>query len=217
MSDYNIPAKEHRANARKALGDNVFSTNWLMGLLVVLIYSLIIGAASTVSSGIATIVISGPFMLGLAGCFLAIVRNGSVKVENLFDGFKNDFLQSFLLGLMTSIFTFLWSLLFIIPGIVKAYAYSMAWYIKHDNPTYDWKQCMDESQRLMMGKKWNLFCLDLSFIGWIIVSALICGIGVLWVEPYMQAARASFYESLLSKHTQYTDNQDFNVSTDNQI
>lgn len=217
MSDYNIPAKEHRANARKALGDNIFSTNWLMGLLVVLIYSLIIGAASTVSSGIATIVISGPFMLGLAGCFLAIVRNGSVKVENLFDGFKNDFLQSFLLGLMTSIFTFLWSLLFIIPGIVKAYAYSMAWYIKHDNPTYDWKQCMDESQRLMMGKKWNLFCLDLSFIGWIIVSALICGIGVLWVEPYMQAARASFYESLLPKHTQYTDNQDFNVSTDNQI
>lgn len=217
MSDYNIPAKEHRANARKALGGNIFSTNWLMGLLVVLIYSLIIGAASTVSSGIATIVISGPFMLGLAGCFLAIVRNGSVKVENLFDGFKNDFLQSFLLGLMTSIFTFLWSLLFIIPGIVKAYAYSMAWYIKHDNPSYDWKQCMDESQRLMMGKKWNLFCLDLSFIGWIIVSALICGIGVLWIEPYMQAARASFYESLLPKHTQYTDNQDFNVSTDNQI
>lgn len=217
MSDYNIPAKEHRANARKALGGNIFSTNWLMGLLVVLIYSLIIGAVSTISSGVATIVVSGPFMVGLAACFLSISRNGSVKVETLFDGFKNDFLQSFLLGLMTSIFTFLWSLLFIIPGIVKFYAYSMAWYIKNDNPSYDWKQCMDESQRLMMGKKWNLFCLDLSFIGWIIVSSLVCGIGVLWVEPYMQAARASFYESLIPKHTQYTDNQDFEVSTDNQI
>lgn len=217
MSDYNIPAKEHRANARKALGDNIFSTNWLMGLLVVLIYSLIIGAASTVSSGLATVVISGPFMLGLAGCFLAIVRNGGVKVENLFDGFKNDFLQSFLLGLMTSVFTFLWSLLLIIPGMVKAYAYSMAWYIKNDNPSYDWKQCMDESQRLMMGKKWNLFCLDLSFIGWIIVSVFTCGIGVLWVEPYMQAARASFYESLIPKQSQYTDNRDFDISTDNQI
>lgn len=217
MSDYNIPAKEHRANARKALGNNIFSTNWLMGLLVVLIYTLIVGAASTVSSGIATIVISGPFMVGIAGCFLNIARNGSVTVESLFDGFKKDFLQSFLLGLMTSIFTFLWSLLFIIPGIVKAYAYSMAWYIKNDTPTYDWKQCMDESQRLMMGKKWKLFCLDLSFIGWIIVSSLVCGIGLLWVEPYMQAARASFYESLIPKTTQYTDNDGFEVSTDNQI
>ena len=217
MSDYNIPAKEHRANARKALGGNIFSTNWMMGLLVVFINSLIIGAASTMSSGIATIVIWGPFMLGLAGCFLSIARNGSVKVENLFDGFKNDFLQSFLLGLMISIFTTLWTLLFIIPGIVKSYAYSMAWYIKHDNPTYDWKQCMDESQRLMMGKKWKLFCLDLSFIGWILISILTCTIGVFWVEPYMQAARTSFYESLIPKHTQYTDNGDFEVSADSQI
>jgi uncharacterized membrane protein len=86
--------------------------------------------------------------------------------------------------------------LFIVPGIVKYYAYSMAPYIKNDNPSYDWKQCLDESQRIMAGRKWELFCLDVSFIGWLIIGYLTCGIGMLWVTPYMQAAHTSFYASI---------------------
>lgn len=200
MSNYNIPAKTHRENARKALGGNIFSNNWMMSLVAILIYSAIIGVASTFP--IITIVISGPFLVGVSSFFIALSRNNTTNIENLFDGFKNDFLQTFLIGLMTSIFTFLWSLLFIIPGIVKTYAYSMAPYIKCDNPEYDWKQCLDESQRIMKGKKWKLFCLDFSFIGWIIVAALACGIGTFWVTPYMQAARTSFYESIAEKKPQ---------------
>ena len=91
-------------------------------------------------------------------------------------------------------FIFLWSLLFVIPGIVKMYAYSMAYYIKLDHPDYGWKACIDESRQLMDGHKWEKFVLDLSFLGWIIVGSLCLGVGTLWVTPYMEATNAQFYE-----------------------
>jgi uncharacterized membrane protein len=97
---------------------------------------------------------------------------------------------------MIYIFTFLWSLLFVIPGIVKAYAYSMAYYIKVDNPSWDWKTCIDESQKIMDGHKMELFLLELSFIGWWCVGLATCGIGMFWVAPYMNATRVHFYETI---------------------
>ena len=82
----------------------------------------------------------------------------------------------------------------IIPGIVKAYAYSMAYYIKLDHPDYGWNACITASRQLMDGHKWEKFVLDLSFLGWIIVGSLCLGVGTLWVTPYMEAANAQFYE-----------------------
>ena len=72
----------------------------------------------------------------------------------------------------------------------------MAVYIKVDHPDYDWKQCIDESQRMMQGHKGELFVLDLSFIGWLFVGACCCGVGTLWVNAYMAAAHSQFYENL---------------------
>jgi uncharacterized membrane protein len=143
------------------------------------------------------IILGGFLSFGLARVFLQLVRGQKDKVEigDLFSG-SEHFGSLLVLNLLIGLFTFLWSLLFIIPGIIKSYAYSMAFYIKHDHPEYDWKQCMDESQRYMKGHKWQLFCLDFSFIGWILLGALCCGIGTLWVTPYQYAARANFYENL---------------------
>ena len=190
--------KEIRAKARADLGGNIFDGKWMMALLAGLVVSLIVGgcAAIPIAGQIGVFIIGGPLMLGLNGYFLRLSRNRDVKIEDVFDSFSEDFLQSFLLYLMTGIFTFLWSLLFVIPGIVKSYAYSMAFYVKRDNPTYDWKQCLDESQRIMKGYKWKLFCLQFSFIGWAIVSVLTFGIGTLWLTPYMNAATANFYENI---------------------
>ena len=101
---------------------------------------------------------------------------------------------------MQAIFIFLWSLLFIIPGIVKSYSYAMCMYVKSDHPDYDWRACLDTSRQLMQGNKWRLFVLDLSFIGWYIVGAMVVGIGTLWVTPYHQATRAQFYEALVSQY-----------------
>ena len=125
-------------------------------------------------------------------CF-GILRREEMPYESLFDAFPFAG-KVILLQIVISIFVFLWSLLFVIPGIVKAYAYSMAYYIKLDHPDYGWKACIDESRRLMDGHKWEKFVLDLSFLGWIIVGSLCLGIGMLWVTPYMEAANAQFYE-----------------------
>jgi uncharacterized membrane protein len=101
-----------------------------------------------------------------------------------------------LLGFLKNLFIILWSLLFVIPGIVKTYSYAMAYYIKYDHPEYNWKMCIDESRRMMDGHKWRLFCLHFSFIGWELLGALAFGIGTLWVTPYKQAAEANFYDDL---------------------
>lgn len=181
-----------RKSARESLGGNIFAKNWLMLLLVIVIYSAIVSFAGTFA--ILAIVVTGPLAYGIARvCVKRAKGMGDVDVADLFKGFTDCFAESFLLGLLTGIFTFLWSLLFIIPGIVKSYAYSMAFYILQDDPTKNWKTCLDESQAMMKGYKWKLFCLDLSFIGWYFLGSLCFGIGTLFVAPYHHMARANFY------------------------
>ena len=184
--------KVFRANARKQLGGGIFQNNWLMALVVCLLFSLVMGVGGFVS-----IIVGGFLAFGMCRVFLQLVRGQKEKVDiaDLFSG-SRQFADLLVLYLLQTLFTVLWTLLFIIPGIVKAYAYSMAFYIKHDHPDYDWRRCLDESQRYMKGHKWQLFCLDFSFIGWLLLGLLCCGVGTLWVTPYMEAARANFYENL---------------------
>jgi uncharacterized membrane protein len=106
-----------------------------------------------------------------------------------------------LLALLTSIFTSLWTLLFIIPGIVKAYAYSQSYFIYYDQiqQTGEKPKVLDTitaSRRLMDGHKGRLFWLDVTFIGWYLVTALTLGIAYLWLAPYISATKAAFYEDL---------------------
>lgn len=98
--------------------------------------------------------------------------------------------------LLVGIFTFLWSLLLIIPGIIKAYSYSMTPYILIDNPELSVREAIRKSQRMMVGQKFNLFYLQLSFIGWFFLACLTGGIGFLWVIPYYQTSQAVFYQNL---------------------
>ena len=166
---------ELKARARAQLGGGIFQNLWMMGLAVCLLIGLLESAAAGIIPGIGALLVVGP-------------------LGDMFRGFQDDFGGTFLIGLMTSLFTFLWSLLFVIPGIVKAYAYSMAYYIKLDHPDYGWNACITASRQMMDGHKWEKFVLDLSFLGWIIVGSLCLGVGTLWVTPYMEAANAQFYE-----------------------
>lgn len=190
---------ELKGLAKQQLGGKIFANNWLMAVVVVLIVTAISSVCGYIPmvGTVAALVISGPFTVGTAYIFLKLARTGeAINIGDVFEGFRNDFVGNFLLGLMTGIFTLLWSLLFIIPGMVKAYSYSMAPYIKVDNPEWGWSQCLNESKEITNGHKMDLFVLDLSFIGWTLVGCLACGIGVLWVEPYMQATSANAYETL---------------------
>lgn len=188
--------KELRARARAQLGGKIFAESWLIAILVSIIVAAVTGVSNVVPV-VGAIIVSGPLAYGMSKLFLKQARdNEKMDIAGVFDGFKEDFAGNLLLGLMQAIFIALWSMLFVIPGIVKSYAYSMAYFIKNDDPSKGWKQCIDESRAMMKGHKMQLFLLDLSFIGWIIVGSFCFGIGVLWVEAYMQAARAQFYESI---------------------
>jgi len=192
--------QEIKAEARKQLGGGIFKTNWIYAVLLVLIILAASGIVNVIPGvgSIVALVITGPLTYAVSYMFLKQARdNQQINFEDLARGFKDDFAGTFLIYLMTTIFTALWSLLFVIPGIIKAYSYSMAYYLKADHPEYTWKQCISESQRIMNGHKMELFIQDLSFIGWIIVGSLCLGIGTLWVDAYMNAARAQFYKNVL--------------------
>ena len=183
-----------RARAREALGGKLFGDRWLYAVVI----ALIVSAISAVSAFIpvAYILIFGPLSVGVAGVFMAVAKTGEkANVNNTFGGFR-DFAGNLILGLMIELFTILWTLLFIIPGIVKGLSYSMAYYIKCDHPEYEWKQCIEESKQMTKGHKGQLFCLQLSFIGWMFLGLLCLGVGTLWVSAYMSTSLAEFYNQL---------------------
>jgi len=191
--------KEIKAKARAQLGGNIFSGNWLYAVLVI----LILGALMALPNGIlgvgtvGVIIITGPLTYGVAKMFLKQSRDGAqMNVVEMFDGFKDDISGTIFLNVVIAVFTFLWSLLFVIPGIIKGYSYSMAYFVKADHPEFTYKQCIDESMRITNGHKMELFILDLSFIGWFIVGSICFGFGTLWVTAYQNAAKAQFYETI---------------------
>ena len=181
-------AKDFRENARKKLAGK-----WGTMALIALIEGLIMGALSITLFG--DILIGGPIALGIAGCSLSVARGCDVKLEDMFDGFSN-FVSAFVLAFTNGLLIFLWSLLLIVPGIIKSYSYSMSKYILKDNPQMTANQARKASMQMMNGNKWRLFCLHFSFIGWILLSGLTLGILLLWVLPYMRVAEAEFYENL---------------------
>lgn len=191
-----ITCKELRSRARASLDGNIFGTTWLYALLAILLFSV----ASSISSAIVVgpLLIVGPLSVGVCKLFLGASRKdaGKNNLAVLIDGFTSNFVNNLLTGILVFLYTFLWSLLFIIPGIVKTYSYSMTYYILNDHPEYTPTEAITASRQMMDGYKWKAFLLDLSFIGWYFVGALVCGIGTLWVNPYHQAAKTELYEEI---------------------
>lgn len=188
-----------KERAKAQLGNSVFAPNWLYAVLTLVVVSIISGAVGSVPliGSIVALIIAGPMSAGTSFLFLKQARDHEkMYVGDVFKGFSDDFKGNMVLGILSTIYVFLWSLLFVVPGIIKTYAYSMIFYIKNDHPEYDYKMCLDESQRIMNGHKMELFVLQLSFIGWMIVGALCLGIGTFWAAAYMSAATAQFYEDI---------------------
>lgn len=185
-----------RKQARQMLGGGIFQQQWLFALIVSLIAGAILGVSSVV-----VLIVCGIIMLGEAKYYLQCSRQEIAvdKIEVLFDGIKDEIGQNILLGVLVSLYVFLWSLLLVIPGIIKSYAYSMAFYLKVDHPEYTAKQAIKESEQLMYGHKMQLFLLDLSFVGWIIVGAFCFCVGTLWVTAYQKSARVQFYRNLIGE------------------
>ncbi|MDD6499751.1 MAG: DUF975 family protein [Bacteroidales bacterium] len=142
-----------------------------------------------------------PLSWGLTVSLLRNHREESVDLENLFDGFRGGrYTRVFCALFLVNLFTFLWTLLLIIPGIMKAFSYALTPYILLDEPELTARQAITRSCEIMQGRRWKLFCLSLSFIGWGILSLLTFGIGFLWLAPYMNASIAAFYEDARAEY-----------------
>lgn len=177
---------------------------WGLAALTMLIYAVISGVCSLPSaykqiaiiSTLLNFFIGAPLSFGFAIFILKLVDGVPVKCEILFDGFKM-YGKALLVELLVNLFTALWALLLIIPGIIKSYSYSMTRYIAFERPDLSANEARHESMRIMVGHKWRLFCLDFSFIGWILLSILTLGVLFFWIIPYIQAAHAEFYRQLV--------------------
>lgn len=145
--------------------------------------------------GTVQFIVGGVVQLGYSQFLLKEEDGQEGELNDLFSQFHR-FADGFILHLLRSIFIALWTMLFIIPGIIAAYRYAMAPFILLENPSMKPKEAITASKEMMRGRKFELFCLDLSFIGWSILSALTMGIGYLWLNPYMNAAYAAFYRQL---------------------
>jgi uncharacterized membrane protein len=139
-----------------------------------------------------------PILFGYYSAFLDLKRGSTVEVKNLFSAFDASIYFKIIgLYLLTSIYTILWSLLFLIPGIIKSIAYSQVYFILKDNPELSPNQAIKQSRQIMHGNKGKYFLLLLSFIGWGLLGIISMFIGFLWIVPYYTATLASFYENLV--------------------
>lgn len=195
-----ISIREMKSNAKAILKDQ-----WGMLTLMELIASMIMNVAMLLTGG--------ALYMGLAMVTVDVDKGKKADVVTLFNGFK-DFLKVFLLYLINEIFIFLWSLLFIIPGIIKALSYSMCYFILNDNPDITYDEARNRSVEMMKGNKGKLFRIYLSFIGWYILSLFTFGILLLFTRPYVRMTVYQFYKSIAPK--QETNDTDDCVVIDNE-
>lgn len=173
-------------------------------------------------SGVYMLLVCGAFSFGISLFFLNLFRRKQTDAAQVFSGFEY-YVKTLGLYVVMSVFIFLWSLLFIIPGIIAAIRYSQAFFILADDPGKGVMQCMSESKLLMRGNKGKYFCMALSFIGWLLLTGIcigivsvlletiitsgtvmvivdwILGLAVCWVIAYMTATEAAFYEILTGR------------------
>ncbi len=182
-----------------------------IGLLFVI--SLIIAAISGLASFIlsfipyvgslvGTIIITPAFALSLVRVYMNVAKGGTPEAGDAFSGF-DDFWAAFKVQFLVGLFTFLWSLLFVIPGIIKSYSYSMSMNILAENKGKPALECIQQSKDMTEGHKMELFILNLSFIGWNLLGILTLGIAYVWVLPYMQTTLMNAYYYLKGEEVVY--------------
>ncbi len=137
-----------------------------------------------------------PFSIAFYWFFLSLLRSEAPKISQLFAIYSDWKTSLKLIGvsIVVSIFVILWSLLLIIPGIIKSLSYSQTFFLLRDHPEFSITEAITESKQIMKGYKWKYFLLNLSFIGWGILSLFTLGIGLLWLIPYVSTSLAAFYD-----------------------
>jgi uncharacterized membrane protein len=167
-----------------------------LALVWLILYAIyIVSSSFSRWSFILTLIITGPFTLGIYNIFLKIWREEDFKIEEMFSGFK-DFGRALGTYLLMTLYILLWSILLIVPGIIAAISYSMTFFILAEKPYLKPAEALRLSKKMMYGHKTQYFMLMLSFIGWCLLSILTFGIGFLFLYSYMTMASTIFYQQI---------------------
>jgi uncharacterized membrane protein len=184
-------------------GRETLAGRWGMPVVATLIY-IGIGALAGAFKGIGpivTLIVGGPLALGWALFYLDYVRKNEPQIARLFEGFS-FFVNSLVAYLLVALFTILWLLLLIVPGFVAAMSYALTFFILADNPEMEGLAAIRESKAMMYGYRWKLTCLLGRFTGWFLLGIVTCGIGFLWILPYMMVSMAKFYDEVKAERAQ---------------
>ena len=136
------------------------------------------------------------FGLGQSKVFLKVSRSEKPSVEDVFSMGKY-FVPAFIAAFVTALFVGLWTLLLIIPGIIASYRYKLYQYVLLDNPDMKAMEVVSRCKEMMVGHKMDLFVLELSFLGWMILGLFTLGLLYLWLTPYMNVTVANFYNDIV--------------------
>lgn len=238
-----LPSRDLRAIAREAL-----KGKWKEAFITSIIYyvaiSVPVGLITSIFpptspaqglAGLYSLLVTGPFTYGYTLYIMSVFRKRNAETGQIFAGFEN-FGKTFVLMLLMSIKIILWTLLFVIPGIVAAFRYSQSFLVLVDHPEYSASQCINESKRMMNGNKWKYFCLNLSFIGWYLLAgipegivgaiqknmgimsagtriafvliATVASLGMMYLLPYVESAAVAMYEIMAGNLKELTDEDD---------
>jgi uncharacterized membrane protein len=154
-----------------------------------------------VASSLTDIFLTNPLEMGCRSFFLKNSDDPNTSLDVIKDGFQPDYMRNVKALFLKDLYIFLWALLLIVPGVIKAYAYSLVPYILAEDPDISPKDALKKSEEMMMGHKKEAFVLDLSFIPWGLLAAVTLGIAqVFYVGPYVKATDAELYKAIKAEN-----------------
>ncbi|MBQ7976188.1 MAG: DUF975 family protein [Clostridia bacterium] len=186
-----------KAKAKELIKDNI-GILFIISLIVYgieIIASLVLSLIPGIGGIIYSVLIVPAFTLSMAQIYLNVTAGIAPVAGDSFNGFY-DFWSAFKVQFLQGFFVFLWSLLLIVPGIIKWYSYSQAMYILAENKGMPALEAIRRSKQMMEGRKMDLFVLELSFIGWALLTAITFCIAGIWTIPYMTTTYVNFYNSI---------------------
>ncbi len=188
----------HISNSMRVLDETESGADMFFTALMIITAALVIFAIAFVIAMLWCTFVGNLVRVGCCAYYMeSREAKCSVGVGKLFWAFENGRYTNIMKVMFVRwLYTFLWSLLFIVPGIIKSYEYYLVPYIMHDTPDIHYKDALAISKEMMRGNKWRLFVLELSFIGWSLLAGMCCGVGLFFLTPYIEATTAEFYAEL---------------------
>ncbi len=186
-----LSSAEHIQMMRSAKG--ALSGNWVSAAVGTLIYCAIMGVASWTYLG--ELIVTGPMTFGFVLFVMCLVDMRRSDLNLLFKGFER-FVQTLVAGLLYSLAVGVGLMFLIVPGIILALGFGMTFFIMAEDPTISGVDALQRSWEMTRGYKWDFFCFNLRYIGWMLLGLITCGIAMLWVTPYMTAGQLNYYRRL---------------------